>query len=602
MLVGAGLVGRRRCSRAGIAPPLLRRPDAARAGGARRLHRRSRSPGRCRPPTRGWRPTARSPTSRVFAGALALVRLVPGRWAAVLSGVALGCVRRVRVGAGDQGVPGGARADETFARLREPFGYWNAVGLMAALGVPPLLWLAARRTGHAAVNALAWPGARAAVRVPDALLLARRAAGARRRARVLVRGRAAAAARAPLPLIAARAAAAPVVAWAFARDALSTERIPLAARSDAGHDLGALLLLMLRDPAGGRAGGRLLRRPAAAERRARAGSRGGRCSARARAASRWPRSSPWPPRPAGSGPDLGRLGQAHQPARRARPANTPDRLTATSSVRARYWSEALDIYDDRRSGSARAPAPTWSPARATAATGSPSATRTATGSRRSPTSGWSGSGCRCSPPARGWSPRIARDRPAAARPRAAVRPRADRAADAGAVVVVFGVHSLIDWTWFVPGNAVVALLCAGWVAGRGPLRARPRRGRGGRARAAPPWRARLRATARSAARRRGRARRRARGELGGAPARARGPRRRTRAHGRRRAGKYDAARASARDGRASATRCRSSRCGCSRSSRTRAATQGGAAATLEQRRRSGSPPTPRRGAGSAATG
>ena len=28
----------------------------------------------------------------VFAGALALVRLVPGRWAAVLSGVALGCV------------------------------------------------------------------------------------------------------------------------------------------------------------------------------------------------------------------------------------------------------------------------------------------------------------------------------------------------------------------------------------------------------------------------------------------------------------------------------------------------------------------------------
>ena len=42
------------------------------------------------------------------------------------------------------------------------------------------------------------------------------------------------------------------------------------------------------------------------------------------------------------------------------------------------------------------------------------------------------------------------------------------------VVVVFGVHSLIDWTWFVPGNAVVALLCAGWVAGRGPLRDRSR--------------------------------------------------------------------------------------------------------------------------------
>ena len=37
------------------------------------------------------------------------------------------------------------------------------------------------------------------------------------------------------------------------------------------------------------------------------------------------------------------------------------------------------------------------------------------------------------------------------------------------IVVVFGVHSLIDWTWYVPGDACVALLCAGWLAGRGPL-------------------------------------------------------------------------------------------------------------------------------------
>jgi Flp pilus assembly protein TadD len=37
------------------------------------------------------------------------------------------------------------------------------------------------------------------------------------------------------------------------------------------------------------------------------------------------------------------------------------------------------------------------------------------------------------------------------------------------VVVVFGVHSAIDWTWFLPGTAVPALLCAGWLAGRGPL-------------------------------------------------------------------------------------------------------------------------------------
>jgi hypothetical protein len=36
-------------------------------------------------------------------------------------------------------------------------------------------------------------------------------------------------------------------------------------------------------------------------------------------------------------------------------------------------------------------------------------------------------------------------------------------------VLVFGVHSLVDWTWFVPGTAVVALVTAGYVAGRGPF-------------------------------------------------------------------------------------------------------------------------------------
>jgi hypothetical protein len=39
------------------------------------------------------------------------------------------------------------------------------------------------------------------------------------------------------------------------------------------------------------------------------------------------------------------------------------------------------------------------------------------------------------------------------------------------LVVVFGAHSLIDWTWYVPGCAVAALLSAGWLAGRGSLTA-----------------------------------------------------------------------------------------------------------------------------------
>jgi hypothetical protein len=44
------------------------------------------------------------------------------------------------------------------------------------------------------------------------------------------------------------------------------------------------------------------------------------------------------------------------------------------------------------------------------------------------------------------------------------------------VAIVFGLDSAIDWTWFIPGTAIVALVCAGWLAGRGPIH-RPVRAR-----------------------------------------------------------------------------------------------------------------------------
>jgi hypothetical protein len=55
------------------------------------------------------------------------------------------------------------------------------------------------------------------------------------------------------------------------------------------------------------------------------------------------------------------------------------------------------------------------------------------------------------------------------------------------LVVVFGIHSIADWTWYVPGNACVALLCAGWLAGRGALgAAAPRSAPAGSPRAIAP--------------------------------------------------------------------------------------------------------------------
>jgi tetratricopeptide (TPR) repeat protein len=37
------------------------------------------------------------------------------------------------------------------------------------------------------------------------------------------------------------------------------------------------------------------------------------------------------------------------------------------------------------------------------------------------------------------------------------------------ICVVFGLQSAIDWTWFVPGPTAMALVAAGFVAGRAPL-------------------------------------------------------------------------------------------------------------------------------------
>jgi tetratricopeptide (TPR) repeat protein len=58
-----------------------------------------------------------------------------------------------------------------------------------------------------------------------------------------------------------------------------------------------------------------------------------------------------------------------------------------------------------------------------------------------------------------------------------------------AICVIFGVHSFVDWTWFVPGNAIPAMLCIGWLAGRGPTD-EPIRARA-------PWRAAIRVPWRS---------------------------------------------------------------------------------------------------------
>jgi drug/metabolite transporter superfamily protein YnfA len=63
-----------------------------------------------------------------LAGGIALVRLAPGRWGAVIGAtVVAACVVSLYALA-TKVFPGALNPEETEARLREPFGYWNASG------------------------------------------------------------------------------------------------------------------------------------------------------------------------------------------------------------------------------------------------------------------------------------------------------------------------------------------------------------------------------------------------------------------------------------------------------------------------------------------
>jgi hypothetical protein len=401
-----------------------------------------------------------------FSGAIALARMAPSAWTGVLGGLAAAAVVICGWALLTKVFPGSLSADETFARLRAPFEYWNSVGLMAALGVPPLLWLAARRSGHAAVNALAWP-ALALLFTCVMLSYSRGALVA------LALGVGFWFAVVPLrlaglmSLLAAAVAATALVAWAFSQDGLTTDRAPIEARVDAGHEFGALLVLVVAVLLiAGLAAQfvRAQRPPTPRARRIAGRSALGVLALLAVAAVAALAAAP-------GGID----GQARKAwtqltdASARTPANTPNRLIATSSVRARYWDEAFKVH-------AASP---WIGAGAGGYVVARTRYRRDTLEVRH---------------AHGYVPQTLADLGWAGLLLSAVAlvawglcaatatglRRRDRGLPFGperiglltltAVVVVFGVHSALDWTWFVPANAVAAMIAAGWVAGRGPLR------------------------------------------------------------------------------------------------------------------------------------
>jgi len=446
-------------------------------------------------PDHSWQDSGRMLAySGVFGAGVALVRVLPERWPAILGGLALSAVIVCGYALLTKVFPASLDPSDTFARLNEPYGYWNAVGLSAAMGAICCLWLGARRTGHALLRALAYP-AMGLVLLTLVLAYSRGALVALAVGLILwfcvvpLRLRSAA-----LLIVGALAAGA-VGAWDFSRHALSAEGVALAERTAAGHQLGALVVAMLVAlTIVGIAIGFLTGRQAPsliARRRAGAALLAAIVLALIGFAGALSVSH------RGLTGSISHTFNSLTDPNAKPPGNTPGRLTAVASERARYWKEALQVFDAN-------------PVVGSGAEGYATAHlryETQTLEVRHAHSfvlqtladlgligllvalalmlTWMAAAGRATHPFnRRWSSwrawlqiRSGGERPGWRRlnERELKRYPPERIGMLSmlCLVVVFGAHSLIDWTWYVPGDACVALLCAGWLAGRGPLRANP---------------------------------------------------------------------------------------------------------------------------------
>jgi hypothetical protein len=446
--------------------------------------------------------------SAVFGATVALARAAPTRWPAVLGGVILAAVIVCGYALLTKVFPARLDAHDIYARLQAPYGYWNATGLMAAMGVIGCMWLGARRTGHALLSALAYPAI-------GLLLLTLMLAYSRGALFALAVGLALWFCIVPLRLrgaavlLTGAACAGLVVAWDFSRTALSTDSIALHTRVIAGRQLGVLVFAMLvvlaiagvaiRFSTDRRAGG--ASSGFSAQTRRTAGAVLLSILALAVLAFAGALAASHRGFTGSISHGFHSLTNPHA----AVPPNTPGRLTAIGSVRARYWNEALKIFQAhpalgsgaRSYGTARlryrtedleandahgfvvqtladlgllglaialALLAVWL---AAAGRATHPFNRRWTSWRELKRTGWRDFGWRAiEAPSDGASPDLDG--------RAGVDERVYTPERIGllsmlCLVVVFGVHSTVDWTWFVPGNACVALFCAGWLAGRGPL-------------------------------------------------------------------------------------------------------------------------------------
>jgi O-antigen ligase len=405
----------------------------------------------------------------MFAAGIALARVAPGAWSVLLKGLLIGAGAVVCYALASRIWPGTLAANEIYARIGQPYGYWNAVGVTAALAIPPAVWLGARRSGHAPANALAYPLLGLLI-VALFLSYSRGALAAAVVAMIVWFAFVPLRVRSLAVLGVSVAGSAPVIVWALHRDAFTKDLVPLSVRESAAGEFGLLLLTMVVAllAVGLIIGFRVSREAPSLRLRRRVGLIAVSIAILVPLAGFT--SVAFSQRGL-TGTISNRLHALTSET--ATTSGGPQRLTQTSSSRGRYWRNAEHIFSAHpMTGTG---AGTFGVARlryrkdvlvARHAHGFFAQTMADMG-----TIGlvvvvlfavaWLAAVFRTTGGRlRFWKPGGA--------PWDAERVGVTSLALSA---LVFGIHSSIDWTWFVPGCAVMGIFAAGFVAGRGPVTA-----------------------------------------------------------------------------------------------------------------------------------
>lgn len=400
----------------------------------------------------------------VLALAALVAQVHQNRAREILLGAGLAALVVVLYALLSRAVPGLFPDSDSYARLRLPFGYWNAVGSVAAIGLLIALWTGTSRAGSKLLEIVSYPAGGLFV---VALMLSQSRGALLALALVLGVW---------LLLIPRRlrtagwlgivgVASAIVVAWAYSKTALTADDVPFADRKSTGYQLTVALILLsgILAGAGAFVRSRRFSSPLAAQQRWKVG----------RVLLILLAISPFVAAVGiGVGTDKGFstiTGSATEfvSTGATAPANSPDRLTQTSSLRGRYWSDAFKVFESHTKRGTGGD--TYAVARLPYRTDYVNAGH-----------------------AHGMVPQVASDLGAmgllvlfgltavwllAAFKLAGASMRAPwlwlrevdetRLASVGLmfVALLFGLHSAIDWVWFIPGVAFFGLLGGGWTLG-----------------------------------------------------------------------------------------------------------------------------------------